>query len=722
MRPNRSVNALFATTSFMSAALSFAVEPMLGKALLPSFGGGAAVWTAVMLWFQCGMLVGYAAAHAAPRFLGDRMSAVLVVLCAFCGACMLPDVPTVVGRSLGPVAAVLATLTAGYGVAVFAMSANSPLLQRWSNRTTGREPYRLYVVSNAGSLVGLISYPLLVEPNLSVQQQGETWRIAYFVLAACVAACAFAARSPSSGHALPATDGSGTPTVSATWRMRSRWIAATMLPSSLLLGTTQHLTVDVAPFPLLWILPLSIYLITFMIAFADPSMARSKGALWRAVSIPLAMVFAFHPSVGLNAPLVSILVSSCALCAVCLLCHGLLVQERPAAGGLTDFYLCMAVGGALGGVANAILAPLLLDRLSEYPIAMCLGCLVPSPETVRMRRLRFPWWLPSAILAALLAVMWSGSVDDASLGMARVATVVVGVAACAMASVSGRRGMALAAFVGLMCPLYVRPASEGRGIASSRDFYGPLAVVEKDGRRLLMDGTTIHGMEWMDEARWSVPLAYYHRESGIGRLFASMDAARGTRGRPAEVLAVGLGTGAIACYGNAGTRISFVEIDPDVVDVARSRFRYLSSCGHPAVEIADGRKAVETRKGNSLDLLIVDAFSSDAIPAHLLTEEAFASYLSRVRPGGVVALHVSNRYLDMVPVVAASAMAHGAVPFRYDASPEDTEGVPSTWTAVVRDPQVAAALTTDGWKRVDDGPTRRWIDGKWDLVSSIRWH
>ena len=716
---------LFAATTLVSAALMFAVEPMVGKALLPAFGGGATVWTSVMLFFQVALLVGYALAHWSTSAFGPRRTAVMQAALAAIGALALPVVPHVTGTSLGPTLAVIATLCMGYGMAVVAMAGNAPVLQHWFGLSTGREPYRLYAVSNAGSLLGLALYPLYLERALSLPEQGALWRVGFVACMAAVAACALVSLRRLPPHVTPAS----IPATRPGWKQAATWVCLAALPSSLLLGVTQHLTVNVAPLPFLWTLPLALYLVTFIAAFSAPAASASRGARFQLVTVPLLVVMAAHPGVELDAPGVDILLHLMAFGGAALFCHGRLAGMRPDASGLTGFYLCVSLGGALGGVFNALVAPLLFDRLIEYPLVLSAALLLSRPAvgkggtaTGRAR----PWlqYVPAALLATMLFLMSSDG--GGTILSSRWVSVTAGAVLGALSLTTSRRGIALLLAVGMIGPLYLLPVAGSRIVHSSRDFYGPIRVEERDGKRILVHGTTIHGMQWLDPARSRAPLVYYRAESGIGHLFATLKARREAAGaEPLQVSAVGLGSGTLACYGDAGTRITFIEIDPGMVDVASRVFTFLRDCPGRPVEVGDGRLLIEAKPPGSLDLVIMDAFSGDNVPAHLLTAEAVRDYMSRLRPGGAVAFHITNRYLNLEPIVVSSAVSSGARAYRYDVPSEVGENESglsaSAWMAVTSDPDLEDRLVSDGWKAVRHVPgDPAWTDDRWDLMSVLK--
>jgi hypothetical protein len=644
---------VFAATVAVSAALLFAVQPMLGKALLPPFGGGAAVWTAVMLFFQLGLLAGSLLFHTTTARLGPGPAAGLHVALAAIGVALLPGLPVPRETGLGPTADVLATLALGYGPAVLALGANAAALQAWYARAVGAPPWWLYAVSNAGSLLGLAAYPLLLEPSLALSAQGRLWDAGFSL---CVAGLALCAWLGGRGEGARPTERIATP-----WRQRLLWVGLAALPSSLLLGVTEHVTVSIAPLPLLWVLPLAAYLLSWILAFWRPK-AVARIAFWATILlVPFLLAEAIGPVISARWPVLGVALHVGGLLAAACLAHARLALRRPAESALTGFYLHISLGGAIGGFVNAVLAPLLFDRVLEYGLALALLCLLPPMGRGR------PAWLVWAPMAALMAVV---------------------------------------------PPLFAARTEATLGHA--RDFYGAVKVRHDRDRIVMAHGRTLHGYQWTDPARRLEPASYYHREAGAGRLVALMQEGRET---PMQAVMVGLGAGTMACYGSERLRLAFVEISPAVIAMARRHFTFLSECGEPAVELGDGRLRLAARAPASLDLIVLDAYSGASIPVHLATAEATALFLDRLAPGGAMAVHVSNPNFDLAPLIAAAGHEAGATTWRHAAAPA---GYASVWIALTRDAVLAARLAETGWTAV--APARRpWRDDRWDLLAALRW-
>jgi SAM-dependent methyltransferase len=725
---------LFPLTLFVSAWLLFQVQPMVGKMLLPKLGGSPAVWNSCMVFFQATLLAGYLYAHLTPRWFGLRRQTLIHLGVWAAAALVLPiAIPDEAFQRTGtdrhPVFLILLELTVRVGLPFFALATTAPLVQRWFVETghpSAKDPYFLYAASNAGSLIALLAYPSLIEPRLPLSQQARTWAWAFLVCAALIALCGtvlWRRRTAVSSaydevHLLEATP--------VTWSRRLRWIAWAFVPSSLLLGVTTYISTDVAPIPLLWVVPLMVYLLSFIWAFTKkswlPLRALSRLLPFAAIGLilvlltggvelrgfPVWVLLAFH--VG-------------ALFLVGLVCHGALAQDRPTARHLTEFYLWLSLGGVLGGVFNTLLAPVIFrfGGLLEYPLMVIAACAVrpgQNPQTsASTRRSRFPWLdligplLLGGVTWGLLAL---ASWRDMAYGPWRSALTYGLPCVLAYLMVGQPRRFAL----GLTAVFLVATLdSAGQPLFRERNFFGVIEVREvQDGKfRALYHGTTLHGMmsvDSTDEEGRHEPLTYYHRGSPIGlvcrRWFAS-------KPEGLSVAAVGLGTGSLAYYARPGDTWTFFEIDPTIQRIAQDSryFSYLQECRTPQLDIRLGDALLQLRQvpAASFDMLILDAFSSDAIPVHLLTREALQQYLSRLKPGGILAIHISNRYLNLRPVVAKLAEDAQLVAYeRHDLSGSwDVGTCDSDWVVLARsEADLGPILLVRGV-----GPTR---DTLWELL------
>lgn len=704
---------LYAAALFASAALLFVLEPMVGKFLLPPLGSTPAVWTTTVLFFQAILLAGYLWSHLTSRLSIRRQALVQLAVLAL-GIVSLPiavaaDVKP--PASSEPIPWLLALLASTAGLPFFALAALGPTLQRWF--AAAREPYVLFAASNAGSLIGLLAYPLVVEPNLSLHDQGRVWGYGYALVALLVLAAAARARRADETAAPPR---SAPETIDN--RRRLRWLALAFVPSSLMLGVTTYATRDLTPFPLLWVLPLAIYLLTFVAVFAPGARPERLVVLGRRVLPGIAIVVVYTLAIGSQKPLWLLLpLHMLGLAAAGLMCHARLSADRPQPARLTEFYVWVALGGVLGGVFNALLAPLVFPGLIEYPLALVAAlALRPAPPTTRPALLEFFFRDPRPTKAMdYLAPVLIGLGVLIALEVAgeefQVRSVVAGLA-CGVALNLSKRPVRLALALGAIMLAVPLGAEQGDGVLDrSRSFFGIYKVVERDGGRVheLFDGTTVHGLQRTGSRE---PLEYYGRAGPAGQAFAAL--------RPRAVGAVGLGAGAIACY----APVTFFEIDPEVVRIARDPrlFTYLRDCPSP-VRVGDGRRLLTGERPQAFDLLVVDAFNSDAIPIHLITRQALKLYLDRAP---VVLFHISNRYLRLEPVLANLARDANVVCRVRRDKPTPAQSAAglafSRWAVLTPAPAKLGALAGDARWRVCKGTGDRvWTDDYSDLLSAIAW-
>ena len=766
----------------MGATLLFVVQPMVGKMILPLLGGTPAVWSTCMVFFQAALLGGYAYAHATTAWLGIRRQTILHLALLAVPLAVLPlgvDASRLPGGEANPVLGVLVLLSLSVGLPFFVVSATAPLLQHWFTHTghrAARDPYFLYAASNLGSMLALLSYPILIEPRLKLRDAGwlaqtRLWTLGYLLLAVLIVLCAVAVRR-SAARTAAARDADGmapTPPPSPeaaeqsggapTIGRRLYWVALAFAPSSLLLGATTYVTTDIAALPLLWVLPLAIYLLSFIIAFGGWRAALHR--VVRAATLPLVLLVMFF-MISHYQPRnwVTVLWHFLLLFVVSLACHGELAISRPSPRHLTEFYLLISVGGVLGGLANALIAPLVFNSLLEYPLAMVLACVLvvgarASLTGARARLLSVALPLGVILLALVLySESLSLQVDTAFLirvfdpGSHLVTTWIspteqlvnklltygVPLLACALL---WRRPLALgAALAGVLVVAGFVDARNSEEIRRARSFFGVLRVTrdrDTKGYTELRHGTTLHGRQANDPTRQGEPLSYYHREGPIGHLFAELQ----RRSTSLRIAVIGLGTGTLAAYARPGDAITFYEIDRLVRDIAfdRAYFTYTTDATargvSQRVELGDARVRLERvkreRPGERYDLIVVDAFSSDAIPVHLLTREALQLYLDMLAPGGVLVLHISNRYLDLEPVVAnlAEDAALGGRLIGDDESEEIAGANRSTWVVLAPTAEALGGLVKDErWSAEGLEPDPRvgvWTDDFHNLLSVLKW-
>lgn len=655
---------------FVSAFLLFEVQPLMARAILPWFGGAANTWTTCQLFFQVCLLLGYLYAHASVRYLSPRagMRLHLGLLAGCC--CLLPITPNPHWQPTGnenPILGIVGLLTCTVGLPYLVLSSTSPLLQAWYARRTQGAPYRLFALSNLGSLLALISYPLVVEPQLTGHLQIAAWSGLFVLFALLAGYTAFGwsslPHSDDETHAQNSTPVEGTPRTpmdvegnpqtpmdhsamkgSPSVADRLLWLLLAACPSLLVLAITNHLSQDVAAIPMFWVLTLGIYLVTFIICFDSdrwyrrriffPLMVLSQAALIYALgdeyrNLTSEITDLLHKT-GLgwtykehfNNLQTTVALFCGGLFVACMVCHGELARRRPAPAWLTGFYLTTSVGGALGGFFVAVCAPLLFQSAVELQIG------VGSCGLLAALALGREVWRTEVERPALKRVVWVGGL----LG--------------ALAS------------LGLLASQVQHRNSQYQILR--RNFYGCLRVAEighgAEATRTLKHGIIMHGMQYVEAPHCREPITYYSRNSGVGLAITQGREAH----RPLKLGAIGLGTGTLAAYGQAGDQLCFYEINPLVPELARNPFRYLPDCAAEVrVLLGDARLTLDRQLPQGYDILVVDAFSSDAIPVHLLTREAFAIYARHLAPKGILAVHISNKYLNLEGVVAQAARERG---------------------------------------------------------------
>jgi SAM-dependent methyltransferase/MFS family permease len=667
---------LYAGTIFLSSFLLFLVQPLIARLILPWFGGSAAVWTTCMLFFQALLLAGYAYAHLLERYSRGRFEALIHSALLMVAVATLPIAPNEAWKPLGteePVSLILLLLTASVGLPYFLLAANSPLLQAWFARARPREnPYRLFAVSNLGSLVALLGYPFLLEPYLGGAGQVSLWS---WLFGGFAMLCAAVAWLTPKRQAIEAESTMIAPIAKTDVVL---WLALSATGSVLLLAVTNHLTQNVASVPLLWLVPLTLYLASFIVTFEGEGWYRREW-LWSLLVVWIGAMgwllvdndYQFDLALQLGIFLPGLFLG-------CLFCHGELYRLRPAPNRLTAFYLAVSAGGALGGLLVAVAAPLVFSGYYELGAGL-------------------------VILAALAAVRFAGL--NAWARYASLAAL-LGIAACA-------------AYDGFRYQRDVRLAT--------RSFYGVLRVKEyglageESHLRRLVHGAIMHGEQYLHDKSRRMLTTYYHEDSGIGAAIRSLGE------RSARVGVIGLGTGTIAAYGRAGDVYRFYEIDERVMQVALHEFTYLSD-SKAKIELAlgDARLALEREAPRQFDVLAVDAFSSDAIPVHLITREALGVYLKHVKPDGIVAFHVSNRFLNLIPVVARLARENGAhvVLVRDDPDEEeDSRRSRTDWVLVSRDPAALErpAIVERNPEEIEDkSEWRTWTDDYSNLIQILK--
>jgi hypothetical protein len=717
---------LFSASLFLSALLLFCIQPLFAKMLLPLLGGSPGVWNTAMVFFQTLLLVGYGYAHLSTRLLAPRQQVLLHLALLTLAVLALPIAIRGGGApptATSPIPWLMAVLALSIGLPFFVVSATAPLLQRWFSATghsMAADPYFLYGASNLGSILALLGYPLFLEPLLPLGGQSWFWTWGYLLLVLLIAACGVTflslARAPSSSDATPTSKHRP-----IRWRHRTHWMALATIPSCLLLGVTTEITTDIASAPLFWVVPLMLYLLTFVMVFARRPLLRHRWmvAVFPYLLVLVAISYAWPMSAALQLPINLALFFSAAM-----ICHGELAQRRPGAEDLTDFYLCMSAGGVIGGIFAAILAPEMFNGVYEYPIALVLTCLMlPKREGqpfFNWRDVALPAGL--ALLIAAPLVFEDAIVQRFGLFGTLPVLVITALAACLFRERPLRFALAMVLLF-LAAP---SPDNLGRVVHRERSFFGVVKLqLSPDGRVLrMLHGVTAHGAEYADPARWRDPLLYYHPDGPAGQFFAAL---RLHQRKLDRVGVVGLGTGALTCFREPGQSWSLFEIDPMVVRLARDSgyFHFLEQCGHDTrIVLGDGRLSLQKAADRGLDLVVIDAFSSDAIPIHLLTREAVALYFEKLADHGLLLYHISNRHLELAPVLASIAADAGLVALRdVYAPPVGQEGQSaSEWVVLARSSDDLAFLADDPrWAPLDGRPGGRpWTDDYSNLIGAIR--
>jgi hypothetical protein len=641
---NRLLAGNYALATLLSALLLFEVQPIISKFILPWFGGSPAVWTTCMVFFQTLLFGGYAYAHLSVTYLRPRTQAIVHVLLLAGAIAMLPITPDASWKleaDSAPTWRILCLLTVSVGLPYFVLSATGPLVQAWVNRSVANHSvYRLYALSNVGSLVALLGYPFFVEPRFRLGEQTSLWAIGFVLFAGlCAAGAVAAAAVRRTGAAEQESVEGGAKSVQISWRTRLAWLALPALASMMLLATTNHVCQDVAVMPFLWVAPLALYLLSFIICFDHPRWYVQRGWALAAMVGMLAAVAIGPVTTGLGITLSftqELGLHFFGLLALCMVCHGELVRLRPDPKHLTSFYLMISAGGALGGLFVSLVAPHVFSTFIEWKMGLVIGALLSV------------WVLfenqPNSFVRRRFAVL---------------APVV------------------LLAYVGLNSLPALEAARYGEVFVSSRNFYGVISVFERDiddpakHTFNFCSGRIIHGVQFVDPAKRHEPTAYFGHTAGIGRAFAQVNPRKDLR-----VGVIGLGVGTIATYAQPGEYFRFYELNGDVLDFANKYFTYLSDCrGKCDVVLGDGRLSLEREKPQQFNLLVLDAFSGDAVPTHLLTREAFEIYQRHLAPDATVAVNISNCYLNLSPVVAGLADHFGYKQQRVTSPADPSQGL-----------------------------------------------
>jgi len=749
----------FTATTFLSALLLFAIQPMFAKMVLPVLGGSPSVWSVSVFFFQAALLAGYLYAHLliskAPPHLTGIIHLAVCVLALIC-------LPIGMVRWMGdppqgePYLWQLGMFAVSIGLPFVAVSANAPLLQAWfarSGHPDARDPYFMYAASNLGSLIALLSYPFILEPAFGLSQLSHLWAYAYVILVLAIGVSFFLMRGAQVGGApetvaQPGAGDAASPATAPSWIDRLSWIGLAFVPAALVTAFTVHITTDVASAPLLWVFPLALYLLTFVLVFRDrPFVSREALLFLHLLALVIALValsFQTHDWFIISATGVTVFFTTA------MLAHRTLYEARPAPAYLTEFYLWMSFGGALGGMFTALVAPKLFSEIYEYPLllAASMACrpgalsFLFSRDRQKLKDEMIVLWLIAAV--GVLIIWWLPTLIGslrASTWAARVGTTpftVMVLAAILLVNVKFAPRQLVAA--GLMCLALVTLPSAVRQADSQitqRSFFGVYRVADTpDGYRTLVHGTTLHGAQRIydeegKEVEDLVPTTYYYPGSPMGRTIAKRREILAAKGEKGHYGIVGLGTGSSACHKQEGESWRFFEIDPTVIKISSNpkNFTFISKC-QPDIDIAigDARLTIAKEPDASFDLFIIDAFTSDAIPVHMLTKEAVQLFLDKLKPEGVVLLHTSNRYLDLNSVLAAiqKELPEGTAGIAMQDAGGDGYG--ESGSTVVIFAKSEAALqpyrSMEGVLELDDGsgngaPLRAWTDDYSDILGAF---
>jgi len=734
---------------FVSAGLLFCVQPMIAKMILPVLGGSPMVWIICMVFFQALLLGGYVWAHFVTGWRQTRWQAAVQVGLVLLPLLILPIGITdreiaAVPHSDDPILWLIGVLLLAVGLPFFVLSSTAPLMQKWfafAGHSGGKDPYYLYGASNLGSMLALLSYPLWMEPRFTLGEQSRLWSGVYLALVVLLTVSAAVAwKNRSRGSAISNSDEEKVEPLS--WRRRLHWLALAFVPSSMMLGVTMYLTTDIAPIPLLWVIPLAIYLLTFILVFARRTILPHRLMVRSLPVVALVLIFLLFaedmkPPIWLLIPLHLLMLFTAAM-----VCHGELARDRPPPARLTEFYLWLALGGFLGGIFNGIIAPLVFRRVVEYPLAIILACLLRPPiistrgEPDRVSdRGPLPktspalldWVLPLGLGVVTLAVVLILPEVGLKANQWTVGLLAgIPTAACYFfVDRPFRFALGLAAVM-LAGSFYV--GGQGKILHVERNFFGVIRVTkDQSGEYLqLVHGTTIHGRQSLDPARFHEPLAYFHSTGPIGRVFAFFNPDHPT----ARIGVIGLGAGSLACYAEPEQHWTFYEIDPAVERIAKTSFTFLRDCkaGPPDVILGDARLRLKEAPNGYYDMIVLDAFSSDVVPVHLLTRQALKLYLSKVKPHGMLCFHCSSRYLDLKPVLANLARDAGLICLaREDLSTSAQEKKagkePSQWIVMARSGSDIDKLRKRGLWETMPGQAGApvWTDDYSNILEVFKW-
>jgi hypothetical protein len=735
---------VYSVTLLLSSFLLFLIQPLFGKMILPLLGGSPAIWNTAMVFFQAMLLAGYAYAHLLTRLPMKTQAVLHLILLLVCSVVLPIAVPEGWEPPVtnDPTWWQLMMMTVAVGGPFFVLAASAPMLQHWFSRTghpDSENPYFLYAASNFGSMSALIAYPFLIEPLMTLHHQSLMWSLGYGALMFMIVMTAWISRHTagaarhSQPEAAPANDNSITP-------MRIvQWLLLAFVPSSLMLGITSYMTTDLASVPLLWIVPLALYVSTFIIAFARVSPVRLNTVLLMQGFLFCLTIALFSSGLVVN-KIFLILLHLTLFFTTALFCHMQLAILRPEARHLTVFYLIMSTGGVLGGIFNALIAPQIFIVPYEYAIVLGLAAFLryqtdPRKSWIQLRHTLKTWIktpsLNTFISSGLFPVMLI-AIAVVLLYTRALPLQIGGAAAIFMYLLLLSRHRWIfaltAATILMLHPGFVWKFQDSETIAIERNFFGVLRVARSHEDQIMyfIHGTTLHGSQPLPEEYRLTPISYYYKTSGAGDLFSVLD----SRPEPQHIAVLGLGIGSIICYSRPDRHFTFFEIDPDVVKIAENRdyFTYLSDCGSPYdVVLGDARLKMAKQPDNEYDMIFLDTFSSDNIPIHIITREAISLYIKKLKPNGLIFINISNRYLDLEPVVAAITDDLGLYALFKRPAPGYIPGTNIRYTGayyalVAPDWKTLEPFEKfDKWFAIKDPKAKPWSDDYSNLVSAIQY-
>ena len=725
---------IFSITLFTSALLLFWIQPMFAKMILPMLGSTPAVWNTCMLFYQAALLLGYIYSHATSTFIKLRMQLLLHIGLLLLPLLVLPiKIPQgwEPPRSTNPAMWLLLLLSVSIGLPLFVISTTAPLMQKWfsnTNHPSAHDPYFLYVASNVGSMLGLLSYPFLLEPNLKLVEQCKLWGMGYIALIVLIFLCALISlRSKNLATENIVSDTENTITL----KDKLKWLILSFVPSSLLLGVTTYLTTEVPPIPLLWVIPLALYLLTFIIVFSKKPILNHE-LLVRflpSLILPLILIIIFEVA---KAMLLINIYHLFIFFLITMICHGELAKNRPPVKHLTQFYLWLSLGGVLGGLFNALIAPRIFNSVIEYPLAILLGCLLcprlisVSDKSKQRKERLLDILYPLALWVFIILLTYGLKVVGFKVGIVSLCIVFIpAIFICfSFSSRPIRFTLGIAAII--LGSVFFK-GDQGKVLYAERSFFGVHQVVVTPDKKFiqLIHGSTTHGQESTSSEYKGKPLTYYYKTGPIGQIFSAYN----NENNNWKVAAIGLGAGSTAAYVKQNQEWTFYEIDPVVNKIAENPkyFSFLHNRkDNVKVLLGDGRLLIKKAASNKYNLIILDAFSSDSIPVHLLTKEAIELYLSKLANDGILAFHISNRFLNLRPVLANIAHSLGLVcylevDYPIKKSEKKLGKYPSHWVVMAREEKDLSKLLLSNakWQGLQSTNAHVWTDDFSNIFSVI---